>query len=592
MLKSTRKFATDYSAVLTKESLSYARGMAAWAWRDVVLRYRGKLTRVYVLNALGFGCQVAGIGAVLVYANALEVEKTFAIFGYELEARSSITLLVLFTCLVSALMVVSAVFTLKSRRRSVALQRDYETLCLRRLLVMMSRVPDPRTPIANELLADGQLEKRAIKVAKHCGLLVKVLLKVIAGLATIALAAVFLLWINFLMTAVLILLTVVAAMFLHHLLVSDVDPSKFVGDAEGPSTSVGSRHAMDRVSTIASPVGFEHGAIVSTLGGRSTKGAETSYSRMARRDRAQFVVALQTAASLPLIMLITGFGFMFGLWSWSILIAYVVACRAFLSAFAQVATQLMRAKMFHANVMVFRAFVLDVERHDSERPGDDAAKSVVLQATSIEGGDGSVEIPRGRVTYLLQAGPLRRAAVAKLAVCSVQTSGRAPTFWFTTESLSFEYPLREALGLSDAVPGDESLARIASVVPVATLDAPADPTMVSQAARRKLQLAAAELSGRDVVIFEDHGTDADRLCGSGVPDPLRDRAVILASGTRLPPSGVDDEAVVLVIDSAGEIQWCRAGWMRRHPEVARGLLSSRPIDRVVDDFDDNDDDDD
>ena len=76
------------------KSLTEYGGVARWIWLDGVWRFRSDMSGIVAASVLGLACQFAAFNILLVYARALEADKTLHLLEYAFVARSSSLLIV------------------------------------------------------------------------------------------------------------------------------------------------------------------------------------------------------------------------------------------------------------------------------------------------------------------------------------------------------------------------------------------------------------------------------------------------------------------------------------------------------------------
>jgi len=138
-----------------QRGLRYLR-VLAWMVREAFLRdFWGRPVRILVSAGLRMGCQAGAVTVLYFYANALKQGQSLTVGPIHMAARESILLMWLVILASFFMFGLTSLFQYFSRTTSLDLASDFEERSSRRALEILSRLPDPRTPAANEILQRG-----------------------------------------------------------------------------------------------------------------------------------------------------------------------------------------------------------------------------------------------------------------------------------------------------------------------------------------------------------------------------------------------------------------------------------------------------
>ena len=146
---------------------SYARSVR-WILYDLVAFVRWRLLGIVGAGAGYILTKFAAMGVIYLGVHALSNDHPIHIpWGVPLEPRSQAFLALTVGCGVG-LLSLSTALRYWVRRQSIWLSRHYLELCMRRVMAIASRLPDPRAPEASRLI--GQDAPHVFLVyARFCG---------------------------------------------------------------------------------------------------------------------------------------------------------------------------------------------------------------------------------------------------------------------------------------------------------------------------------------------------------------------------------------------------------------------------------------
>jgi ABC-type multidrug transport system fused ATPase/permease subunit len=122
-------------------------------------RFWAKPVRIFLFAGMRMACQAGAVAVLYFYANALKYDKSLSLLSFDLHARESILLMWSAIVLSFVMFALSSVFQYFSRITALSLGSAYEEDSSRRAFRIISRLPDPRAPSANEMLRSGAWRK-------------------------------------------------------------------------------------------------------------------------------------------------------------------------------------------------------------------------------------------------------------------------------------------------------------------------------------------------------------------------------------------------------------------------------------------------
>lgn len=563
--------------------------LAAWVFRDAMLRHRKPLMTTLATDGVHRITQLLAFAAVLGYANALEKNRTIAILGSDQPVRDSLPLLVIVACATFLLFSISAVAKYYSAVDALDLRRRYEEFCNQRILVLASRLPHPNSPVASKMLFEERILKRGPQLAKACGHLIAISARAIISAIVLILAVLVLVFVNQGFTAILLLLCVITLLPLLNYAretANTVESSR----ANAPAVASERKQLTRRVLSWPTQLDYSDPIITEAYNaGEISKDMDAFYiSRFLMGEKVRLVVNLLTAAAFLSIILIAGVGIASEHWNWSVLVIYVVAMRYFLVAAGQVAGAMADAARHYPSIRDYRRFVADAEHADVSHGSVRPRSPIRLQLPSLAGEGEIVQLPVAQWTYLVNGGPPNRALAAELeASMPTSRAAKGPLFWFFGNALRDRCTWRESLGIPPEVTDAQFMADLKRVIPTTcTFEAPRfrldeqledrDVGSLPQPYLKALKLVSALRSGRPAVLMNarDLMKRSDCLASGSVPAYFADLVVVLVSSEQLPPEEAADDAIVLVNDGQRTVAWTRVGLIRKNPSVVDEICSS------------------
>jgi hypothetical protein len=114
---------------------------------------------VILCGAAYIAMKFAAMGVIYLCVRALSEDLPVTIPGVNMLAPKSPEFVLLSVSVGVALLIATAYFRYEVRRRAIELGRRYEERCARRIILVASRLPDPRAKVASRVIGAGSLNQ-------------------------------------------------------------------------------------------------------------------------------------------------------------------------------------------------------------------------------------------------------------------------------------------------------------------------------------------------------------------------------------------------------------------------------------------------
>ncbi|MEM7390749.1 MAG: hypothetical protein AAF492_00255 [Verrucomicrobiota bacterium] len=303
--------------------------LAGWLARDMLKRYRGPAGAIAGASVAAAVCQVGAWGLLATLVRSLEAGEPWTGFGLSLDPRS----IGPFTGLLGLSALLLAGYTLliyAARQAAIRISRRYEDLCLKRACAVLSHLPHPDCPDANRLLEEQRLTPGAGNESRICGRLLAILLSGSAPALLLLVYGVLMLWMQPPLTIGLFLLILAggAAQF-----VFNAATSKATRRFEASSLAASRERAArtEAFDGLALPIEQADELLESLFAeGAQRETVEAHHARFETIEKSRLANNMMNATVLVLGLGLGSWGVLSTWWSWSELVAYIVALRFFL----------------------------------------------------------------------------------------------------------------------------------------------------------------------------------------------------------------------------------------------------------------------
>jgi hypothetical protein len=184
---------------------------------DCISKRKKKLAGAFALNLAYLGSQGIGLGAVYWYARTMQSDGHASIpwIGQYIPVSDQ-TLLWLVVVLAALAFIASALFLYLSRNLILSMVQEHYAKSLEKLVLMTIKLPDARAPLASRILQNRGLAKLAggcRRAAVFAGIFCNAAFGMIGGIG----AAAFLFWSDPLLTGLVLIALLLAALILYPL---------------------------------------------------------------------------------------------------------------------------------------------------------------------------------------------------------------------------------------------------------------------------------------------------------------------------------------------------------------------------------------
>jgi len=592
---------------LTKESLKSYGAVAAWIWRDALLRYKKPIAKTVMASGAGLLCQLAALGIVFAYAKALESDKTITLLGYVFSARSSVTLLIAAALSGFLLLVMFAILDYVSTIDSIKLRRRYEEFCSKRVYVLTSRLPHPSSPKANRMLAEETLGNGVRKDARYCGRLLKFLLNAILPLGSIVVYTIALFYISVLFSSIIFLLLSISLIFLYKINTAAAQTSHLTERHASTASSEG-RRLLRRTSESAAPINYTDKAMTYIFSdGAVGRYLDIFFSRFVIKGKSRLTINILTAFSMLSVILFAGTVLILGKWSWSIFIAYLVVLRYFLTSLGKIGSIMTQTSRIYPQIRRYYEFVSDAEKVTTEASVLSDGSTISLSIPSLVNEQEKVVLQTGKPTFLIHPGSVDRSLVSQLQIQTIQDLDKGSVlYWFIGNADCLGSSLREFQGFPSTLTDIELRYELATlldgkngkeILPVSLDDILTEECFaaISPDVMQALSILSAIYSKRHAIVLREKDlTVLPDHSPSGLPYALSNRVVIVAINSMPTMVDMDDDTIVLVSNGKQLVYWCTIGWLAKNPYALNQLTTKMvqkydALDEWADDEDEDED---
>jgi hypothetical protein len=379
----------------------YAR-TASWLIKDFFGMVRWRVLPVIGCEFAHIGLKFAAMGVIYLCVHALSGESPVAIPGMAFLSPRSPEFVVLSVSAGVALLIGTALFRYEVRRRAIGLGRQYEEHCARRIVLLASRLPDPRAGVANRIVRGGVLPQYP-GYARFCGMAVRQLTQLLPALTSFLAVALALLWMDFgltLMLAGLAAVGVLAQYPANHraAIASNV--------WERTRAAAGHRYRalFRRLHCDPMPLAPD-GAFVDQLfrSGHVRDNIDSVCARATQTEQAALVSRISSSVLLGATLILLGIDIVQGERTWAAVAAYAAAVRFALADFVSVCKIASSLTKYHAQITRHREFVIDALPCLRNAPLQTAEISwpIPLRLPGLHDPEAILSLQRGEVLALI-----------------------------------------------------------------------------------------------------------------------------------------------------------------------------------------------
>jgi hypothetical protein len=390
----------------------YARA-ASWLIGDFFGVARWQVLPVIGCGFAHIALKFAAMGAIYLGVEALSEDARVAIPGMAFLAPKSPEFIVLSVGAGVALLIGTAFFRYQVRRRSISLGRFYEEHCARRIVLLASRLPDPRAGVASRIVRAGGLNQYP-GYARFSGMAVRQLSQLLPTFASFLAVALALLWMDAGLTVTLAGLAGVAALAQYPANHRLATASKVWESTRG---AAGRRYRtlFRRLHCDPMPLAPD-GGIVDQLfrTGYVRDNIDSVSARAAEAEQAALVSRISSSVLLGATLVLLGIDIVQGERTWAAVAAYAAAVRFALSDFVSVCKIASGLTKYHAQITKHREFVLDALPclRNTRQQAAEISWPIALRLAGLHDPSATLTIRRGDLLALIAPGRARYALPA------------------------------------------------------------------------------------------------------------------------------------------------------------------------------------
>ncbi len=396
-----------------RRHVARARGYwrtGAWLWRDYASVVRWRLLRVVLAGGAHIAAKFAAMGVIYFCIRSLTEGTPIVVPGLAVLAPQSREFVLFGVGGGVGLLILAAWFRYEVRRRAIRLGRRYEEHCARRIVVLASRLPDRRAPLASRIAAGDGMHSY-MGYARYCGLAVRQLTSLLPTVASFATVALVLLWLD---PALTLLLTVLAAAAALAQYPANHQTARASHLWERTRRAAARRFLtlFRRLSQYPLPLAADSPVLDGPFRDPTVRANIESFAgRATAAEQAGLVSRIGSSVLLGITLILLGIDIVEGGRSWAEVAVYLAAVRFALSDFVSVSKIASNLTRYHAQIDHYRDFVQDAaaaEAATDQPPG----WPLCLRLAALDGSAGELRLEKGDVAALVLPGQLRHALAA------------------------------------------------------------------------------------------------------------------------------------------------------------------------------------
>ena len=562
--------------------------------RDSVWRFKGRSFLVISAGFLGVTFQVQAIGLAVYYARSMAEGDIIKIVGYEFPVRSSLAFLTLIGIGVIASLLLSAWLIYYSRSGILKLARQYDEFCSKRLLAIFGSSLRVWSPAGQFLRNDLHVMKLARTDARYCGRVLRILLGAIVPLITLIISVCALIYINVLLTLLILVLMGISAAFQYRVSLSGAQSTTLMEEASGRASLV-YRNFIQRQRESSLSDDEKNKWLDNAIHDGAVKHFFDAYEgRLTVIEKSRLISDVLLAVAIFAIIVGMGVRIISGGHGWGDLIIYLVALRYMLVNLKQSVTKLTSINRFFPQLKRYFQFLENAKTQS--RDGETLPARYVITCTNMIGGSlQQYELSPNSRLGLISPVDLNRYTISYLTdtlLGNSQEDGRHAlnSMWFITSRFTcLPGTLKESFGFPDSYGSADFVndmnqaglierARRYFPQDLETSVLPETWAHIETDLTTSLALLAAARSANQWIVLEESVI-------SILPHATREFFFHLCSGKIVmivyngdsKSIGNYNENIIAVINETSVIGLGSADWARNNEAVIRDVLSRSPL---------------
>jgi hypothetical protein len=340
----------------------------AWILGDLGVFVHWRLLGIVTAGGGHIATKFAAMGVIYLGVHALSSDVPLELPGIgPLPPRSAIFLALTIGCGV-ALLSLTALLRYSVRRQALRLSRRYLEFCMRRVIAIASRLPDPRAPVASRLIGQD-VPHVFLGYARFCGMASQQLLRLAPTSASFLVGCLVLLWLDATLTALLALFGLLT----------------FAAQYPANNQAARASHAWEQTRRSAAqrlmqafarlrrdPVALDPGspALDEVFHDPTLQtNLDSLTERIHAGEKADLVSRIGSGALLGGAILLVGIDILEGSRTWAGVAAYLAAVRFTLGDFVSMSRLTTGLTRYHAQIDRYRQLVTDSRALAEPAPG-------------------------------------------------------------------------------------------------------------------------------------------------------------------------------------------------------------------------------
>jgi hypothetical protein len=438
---------------LSRQVVNYS-SLVFWFLRDLFAHLRWQSLRLVLTSSAQLGSRYGAMGVLYYCIRAFEGTSPPVVLGYQLPGREFPAILVFGMVLASLLLALAAGFRYSLQNKTIRIATDYNEFCLRRLLMLIGRLPDARAPEASLEVVSGRV-MGLMASARQSRLLTKQIGRGMPSVAGLIIGVALLLAIDFDLTASIALVTLVVLAALY-------PANRRAAKASGVFQEYSRRANVTLKSVVlklqSAPVPLEENSpILNRLfsEGSVPKAVKGYSNRLRAVEQAVLTTEIGGIAMIGTGLAVLGAEIATGESTFAHAVLYFGVIRYVLRDFVRASKLFASINRFYAQIMPYVSFVRKTRMvlDESAAAHRDPSEPVTFALPAVD--DHKKELVAAGGSFLALVAPenaqVSVSGMVSSALDAASGSGMLPALQINGQLLDGEVPLRASLALSDKV---------------------------------------------------------------------------------------------------------------------------------------------
>lgn len=363
---------------LLRAQMRRYRTVVDWFARDAYGRFRGRLMLILAFSLLAMGGLMGALGIIFFYVRALEEGAVLAYGGYEFVVRESAFLLVAAATAGLLLFIASFAFRYLAILQALAIGREYESFCARRAIALIGAHggrPEART-------WEDEAGRLIKSDPRFCGRVARITVNMILPALAFAGTFTILIWLDPVLTLVMVVLLAAALPFLYVVNVRGARHSNAM-EKRAKAATDRKRELVTLNAERGEPIDPESPEMARPFRkGPIARYLDAYVGRLRANHNSELVTNVVMGIGIVVILASKGSEILATGQGWGELAVYMAALRVSLTSVTQASKTLTSVNRFYPQVARYFRFLQDMEGLPAGEP------STHQTAFSVAGLDG------------------------------------------------------------------------------------------------------------------------------------------------------------------------------------------------------------